>query len=157
MPRKVATIYALQRRFHADTWALACITLGAYLLYGLEKRLVRDNAVYYYSAKQLNLGVPPLLSFFDIKPPLTSFFSGVGVALAPLFDVHELIVVRALYLPLGLLTILATQRLAKDIWNSRWIAWVAGSPGSLDRLGRWPLAARIGAPPLRDSRRANSF
>ena len=119
-------IEAVRKRFHQDTIALALITLAAYLTYGLERRLARDNAIYYYSAKQLVLGVPPLASFFDVKTPLTSFFSAVGVAVAPLTDFHELTVVRALFIPIGLFTVLATQRLAKDIWGNRWIAWMSG-------------------------------
>lgn len=115
----------LRGAFHRDSMALLLISLTAYLVYGLERRLSRDNAIYYYSAQQWVQGIPPLVSFFDLKTPLTSFYSSLGVTLTPLIGLHELIVVRAFYIPIGLLTVLAIYQLAVDLWKSRFTGWIA--------------------------------
>jgi hypothetical protein len=114
-----------REQIRIDEFFLGVIGLTAYIVHGLECKLPRDNAIYYYSAQQLLKGVPPYVSIFDIKTPMTTFFSGIGVGLANLVGFDELIAVRLLFITAGLFTIIIIYRITIYLWRDRWTALVS--------------------------------
>lgn len=94
---------------------IAALTLAAYPTQNFGGGLSRDGAIYLYSGQQLLQGVPPYVSIFDHKGPLTPLLSGGGVLLANLLDLSHVSAVRAVFFAIGLLTIAAVYFLSRHL------------------------------------------
>lgn len=54
-------------------FALAAL---AYSLYGFQEKMVVDAAMIMYSGQRMAEGIPPYVSIFDNKPPLSPLLAG---------------------------------------------------------------------------------
>ena len=97
---------------------LVALTLAAYPTQNFGGGLSRDSAIYLYGGQQLLQGVPPYVSIFDHKGPLTPLLSGAGVFAANLFDASHVITVRGLFIILGCLTIATVYVLGRRLLKS---------------------------------------
>lgn len=99
--------------------ALLCaLILAAYPTQNFGAGLSRDGAIYLYSGQQLLQGVPPYVSIFDHKGPLTPLLSGAGVFVADLLDASHVMSVRVLFFILGCATIAAAYALSRRLLKS---------------------------------------
>ena len=120
--REIVKAVALLKHPGFDYLLVCTIGIAAFLAKGLDLPLARDNALYFYSAQQLVDGIPPYQSIFDIKTPLTSFVTALGILLMQPFSENELLGVRILYIFIGILTLFATYAFAWRVFKKRSIA-----------------------------------
>lgn len=97
---------------------LAAVTLLVYPMHNLSSGLSRDSAIYLYSGQQLLEGVPPYVSIFDHKGPLTPLISGLGVLLSNLLGLSQVVTVRVVFLICGFLAVAAMYCLSRRLLQS---------------------------------------
>ncbi|MBV9454611.1 MAG: hypothetical protein JOZ19_10895, partial [Rubrobacter sp.] len=66
--------------------ALAVFVYG---MYGFDGVLLRDYSIYLYSGQRMAEGIPPYLSIFDHKGPLSPMIAGLGVMLSKLLGCDD--------------------------------------------------------------------
>ncbi|MCK5505030.1 MAG: hypothetical protein KAJ10_07690, partial [Thermodesulfovibrionia bacterium] len=93
--------------------------------YGFEGALRRDNAIYIYSGQQMANGIPPYVSMFDHKGPLTPMISGVGVMIAAFLNFDDILTVRIIFFMFACLTVVGLYLLGSTLFESRWIGILA--------------------------------
>jgi hypothetical protein len=98
--------------------AVFAFSLVAWSGYGVEGTLVRDDAIYVYGGQQLAEGVPPYLSIFQIKGPLTTFLAGLGVAAGRSWGVDDLLAVRIGFALISALAAAALFGMTADLLRS---------------------------------------
>lgn len=94
---------------------VAALTLAVYPTQNFGGGLSRDGAIYLYSGQQLLQGVPPYVSIFDHKGPLTPLLSGGGVLLANVLDISQVFAVRGVFFVFGALTVAAVYLLSRHL------------------------------------------
>ncbi|MHA2327965.1 MAG: hypothetical protein ACXACR_05545 [Candidatus Hodarchaeales archaeon] len=92
-----------------------------YALYGFNGDLTRDSAIFIYQGQQMAEGVPPYVSIFDVKTPLTGMISGYGVMISRNMGWDELLIVRLVFYVFGCFGVVSVYLLAKNLFNSRLI------------------------------------
>src|SRR5215471_18734382 len=95
--------------------ALFFVSCGVYLQYGLNGWLARDPAIYMYGGQQMAQGVPPYVSIFDVRGPLTPILPGIGVIIGRLLHMDDLIAVRIFFLMISALTCVSIYLLTKQL------------------------------------------
>ena len=95
------------------------ISVIVFSVYGFEGTLVRDDAIILYGGQQLAEGVPPYLSIFDNKTPLAPLLSGVGVSVASLLDLDDILAVRITFLVFCSLAPVGLYLLGSALFNSQ--------------------------------------
>ena len=87
------SIYRLRKRGNLESageLAFPFLVLGlavlVYGLYGFDGVLLRDYSIYLYSGQRMAEGIPPYVSIFDHKGPLSPMIAGLGVMLSGLFN-----------------------------------------------------------------------
>ena len=111
--------------------ALAALVYG---MYGFDGVLLRDYSIYLYSGQRMAEGVPPYVSIFDHKGPLSPMIAGFGVMLSKVLDWDDILTVRLVFFATGCLTVMAVYLLGKSIFCSQ----VTGFFGALTFLGFFP-------------------
>lgn len=94
------------------------MTLVVYLTQNLGGGLSRDGAIYLYSGQQLLEGVPPYVSIFDHKGPLTPLISAFGVLISGALGASQIFTVRVLFLIFGSLAIVTVYALSRSLLGS---------------------------------------
>src|SRR5918912_1252319 len=107
------------------------LAVFVYGMYGFDGALLRDYSIYLYSGQRMAEGVPPYVSIFDHKGPLSPMIAGLGVMLSKLLDGDDIYTVRAVFFATGCLTVVAVYLLAKSVFRSQ----VAGFFAALTFLG----------------------
>src|SRR5919199_5414499 len=107
------------------------LAVFVYGMYGFDGALLRDYSIYLYSGQRMAEGVPPYVSIFDHKGPLSPMLAGLGVVLSKWFDWDDVHTVRLLFFAIGCLTVLAVYLLANDVFRSQ----LAGLFAALTFLG----------------------
>ena len=102
-----------------------------YGLYGFDGMLPLDYSIYLYSGQRMAEGIPPYLSVFDHKGPLSPMIASLGVMLSKVFSWDDVHTVRLVFFAIGCLTVLAVYLLAKDVFRSQ----LAGLFAALTFLG----------------------
>ena len=120
--------------------ALAAFT---YSLYGFDGVLLRDYSIYLYSGQRMAEGVPPYLSIFDHKGPLSPMLAGLGVMVSKQLAWDDIYTVRLLFFAIGCLTVLAVYLLANSLFRSE----VAGLFAALTFLGFYGFAYQAASGP----------
>jgi len=87
--------------------------------YGFEGTLIRDDAIYLYSGQQMAQGTPPYVSVFDHKGPLATLVSGMGVSMATLLNLDDILVVRIIFLVLSSLAAVGLYLLGSALFSSQ--------------------------------------
>jgi hypothetical protein len=116
-----------------------------FCFYGLELPLQRDNAQYLYTAQRLLQGEMPYQSLFDMKTPLTSFFTAFALAISqPLFD-DPIKGMRLVFMGVSIATVLLMYAFARKMFQNRFEALLP--PLMMIGLHGFMLQAAIGARP----------
>lgn len=97
---------------------LVAVTLLVYPLHNLDSGLSRDGAIYLYSGQQLLQGIPPYVSIFDHKGPLTPLITSLGVLISNVLGASQVITVRVVFLVFGFLAIAAVFALSRNLLQS---------------------------------------
>src|ERR671911_118309 len=113
--------------------ALAVFVYG---LYGLDGVLLRDYSIYLYSGQMVAEGVPPYVSAFDHKGPLSPMIAGLGVVLSWPLGWDDVYTVRLIFLTTACLGVVAVYLLGASVFRSR----VAGFFAALALLVWQPMA-----------------
>ncbi len=87
--------------------------------FGFEGTLVRDDAIILYGGQQLAEGVPPYISIFDNKTPMAPFLSGMGVLIATLLNLDDILVVRITFLTFCSLAAVGLYLLGSTLFRSQ--------------------------------------
>lgn len=120
--------------------ALAALVYG---LYGFDGVLLRDYAIYLYSGQRLAEGVPPYVSVFDHKGPLSPVIAGLGVMLSKQLSWDDIFTVRLMFFAIGCFTVVAVYLLGKNVFRSQ----VAGLLGAFTFLGFYGFAESVASGP----------
>lgn len=96
-----------------------------FIQYGFEGTLRRDAALYLYSGQQMAQGVPPYVSVFEVKGPLTYLIPGIGASIAMLLKLDDIIAVRVAFLILSCLAIVGLYFLGSTLFESRRVGLLA--------------------------------
>jgi hypothetical protein len=113
--------------------ALAVFVYG---LYGLDGVLLRDYSIYLYSGQMVAEGVPPYVSAFDHKGPLSPMIAGLGVVLSWPLGWDDVYTVRLIFFTTACLGVVAVYLLGASVFRSR----VAGFFAALTLLGCYGFA-----------------
>jgi hypothetical protein len=90
-----------------------------YGLYGFDDVMLRDYAIYLYSGQRMAEGVPPYVSVFDHKGPLSPMLAGLGVMLSNLFGWDDVLSVRLVFYTIACLTVVAVYLLGRSAFRSQ--------------------------------------
>jgi hypothetical protein len=85
---------------------------------GIDGFLYRDEAIYAYGGQQMTHGVPPYVSIFDPKGPLSTFICGIAAAVAQPLGVADLTMMRLAFFAMCVLTALFVYLLVLQLWGS---------------------------------------
>ncbi|OGW74934.1 MAG: hypothetical protein A2Z72_07355 [Omnitrophica bacterium RBG_13_46_9] len=110
---------------------------------GCNGMLIRDDAIYLYSGQQAAKGVPPYVSSFEIKGPLSPLIVGFGVMISNILDCDDLHVVRLGFLLISCLAVLSIYLLGNSLFRSRRVAIL----GALTSLTFYYFAIHAAAGP----------
>lgn len=113
-----------------DRWLAVLLALIAFVVYGTyggATELLHDDAIFAYGGQQMLRGVPPYVSIFDHKGPLTSMLCALGAWLGELAGVDSLRAIRATFLTIGVAAVVAVFYLARGTLRSRRAALFAGA------------------------------
>src|SRR5918998_2866006 len=91
--------------------ALAAFVYG---LYGFGDVLLRDYSIYLYSGQRMAEGIPPYVSVFDHKGPLSPMLAGLGVILSQQLSWDDVLTVRLVFFATVCLTVVAVYLLGKS-------------------------------------------
>jgi hypothetical protein len=79
---------------------------------------MKDDSFYLYSGQQMAAGVPPYVSIFEIKGPVSPILAGFGVMLAEMMGWNDIITVRVVFFFISCLTVVVVYLLAAYLFNS---------------------------------------
>ena len=115
------------KHFKSALQSLAVLVASAvvYAAYGFEGFLSRDAAVVLYSGQRMAAGVPPYVSLFDNKSPLSSLLAGLAATVAEYLSWDDVHVVRGFFFLMSCCTALAVFHLTRRIFRSDRAAWYA--------------------------------
>lgn len=119
---------------------LAALVYG---LYGFEGVLLRDYSIYLYGGQRMAEGIPPYVSVFDHKGPLSPMIAGLGVTLAEQLTWDDIYTVRLVFFATGCLAAVAVYLLGKNVFRSQ----AAGLFGALAFLGCYGFAQPVASGP----------
>jgi len=124
----------------ANQLALPLLVLAlavfVYSLYGFDDVMLRDYSIYLYSGQRMAEGIPPYVSVFDHKGPLSPMIAGLGVMLSQALGWDDIHTVRLVFFASGCLTVVAVYLLGKSAFRSQ----VAGFFAALTFLGFYAYA-----------------
>ncbi len=131
----------------AAGWALPLLVLAlavfVYSLYGFDQVLLRDYSIYLYSGQRMAEGIPPYVSVFDHKGPLSPMLAGLGVMLSQQLSWDDVLTVRLVFFTTGCLAVVAVYLLGKDVFRSQ----TAGFFAALTFLGFYAYAQAAASGP----------
>lgn len=78
-------------------WIFLLFAILIYALYGFHGILTMDDAIYAYGGQRMASGVPPYVSIFDHKGPLSPILAGLGVIVGQIFQLNDLFAARLLF------------------------------------------------------------
>src|SRR5215207_3823988 len=126
--QRVKLALAGELAFPLFIFALAAFVYG---LYGFDGVLLRDYSIYLYSGQRMAEGVPPYVSIFDHKGPLSPMLAGLGVMLSEGLNWDDIYTVRLVFFTTGCFTVVAVYLLGKSVFRSQ----AVGFFGALTFLG----------------------
>lgn len=111
----------LPRLPRVDPWGpvLAVAGLVVFVLGGFEGRLVRDVALYTYSAQQFADGVPPYVAVLNRAGPLAHLVPGLGVLAGRAFGIDDLLAARLSGLVVSVAVVWVAYLVGRDLLRSR--------------------------------------
>jgi len=115
--------------------AVVMVATWAYVAYGLQAEIIRDDALYAYCGQRVADGAAPYERVFDVTGPLASAVPALGVLAARQIGVAEHRGVQIEFVALSVLTVLAVYLLARAQTESV----TAGAFAAVTFLGFQPL------------------
>ncbi len=94
------------------------ITTLIYLQYGFNGYLLRDDAIYLYSGQQMSNGIPPYVSIFDHKGPITPMIVALGVMFSNLINSNDVYTVRILFFCISVFTVVCLFLFTLELFSS---------------------------------------
>ena len=104
---------------------ILALAVFVYGLYGFDGTLMRDYSIYLYSGQQMAQGVPPYMSIFDHKAPLSPIIVGLGVVLSRVLGSDDVLTVRLLFFATACLAVVAVYLLGKSAFRSKVVGFFA--------------------------------
>lgn len=93
--------------------------------YGFEGAITRDTANALYSGQQMARGIPPFVSIFNHSGSSGPLLSGIGVWLATVFSLDDILIVRIIFFIIGSLAATSLYFFTSDLFESRRIGFLA--------------------------------
>ena len=90
-----------------------------YSIQGFSGILIRDNAILYYSGREMANDIPPYVNSFIVKGPLSSVFVSAGINLSSILNIDEIITVRIVFFLISIFTVVALYKLGHSVFNSK--------------------------------------
>ena len=110
------------------------VSLAVFALHGTDGILSRDLGIYAYAGQQVADGVPPYVGVLNRAGPLAHLLPGLGVALARLVGMDDLLGIRLLFLLIAVGCVVLVHLLGRDLFGSPW-AGVASAAAFLSFSG----------------------
>ncbi len=104
---------------------LLAVAAATFSLRGINSELIRDDSVYLYAGQQFVAGVPPYVSIFDAKGPMSPFLIGWSIMLGNTADLYSVHSARVGFLMLSCGCVAALFLLAQYLFRSRAIGLLA--------------------------------
>jgi hypothetical protein len=104
---------------------ILALAVFVYGMYGFDGVLPLDYSIYLYSGQRMAEGIPPYLSIFDHKGPLSPMIAGLGVMLSKLLGWDDVYTVRVVFFTTGCLTVVAVYLLGKSVFRSQVVGFFA--------------------------------
>ena len=106
---------------------VAGVSLVVYVLHGFQGMLTRDLGIYSYAGQQVADGVPPYLGVLNRAGPLAHVLPGVGVLVARLGGLDDVITMRVLFMLMATAAVCVSYLLGRDLFRSRGAGLVTAS------------------------------
>jgi hypothetical protein len=106
---------------------VAGVALVVYVLHGFHGVLTRDLGIYAYAGQQVADGVPPYLGVLNRAGPLAHVLPAVGVLLARLGGLDEVVTMRVVFMLIAVAAVCMAYLLGRDIFRSRGAGLVSAS------------------------------
>jgi len=98
---------------------VAAVSLVVYALHGFHGALTRDLGIYSYAGQQVADGVPPYLGVLNRAGPLAHVLPGVGVLVARVGGLDDVVTMRVLFMLLATAAVCVAYLLGRDLFRSR--------------------------------------
>src|ERR671933_1327320 len=95
------------------------LAVFVYGMYGFDGALPLDYSIYLYSGQRMAEGVPPYVSAFDHKGPLSPMIAGLGVMLSWPLGWDDVYTVRLIFFTTACLGVVAVYLLGACVFRSR--------------------------------------
>ncbi len=125
---------APSRRFDPALVPVALVTLAVYVLHGHHGSLSRDLSIYAYAGQRVFDGSPPYVDVLNRAGPLAHMVPALGVAVARVAGVGDVVGMRMVYLLAAVAAVVAIYVLCRDLLRSR-AAGIAGAAAMLSFHG----------------------
>ena len=106
---------------------VAGASLVVYVLHGFHGMLTRDLGIYSYAGQQVADGVPPYLGVLNRAGPLAHVLPGVGVLVARLGGLDDVITMRVIFMLMATAAVCVAYLLGRDLFRSRGAGLVTAS------------------------------
>ncbi len=106
---------------------VAGVSLVVYVLHGFHGMLTRDLGIYSYAGQQVADGVPPYLGVLNRAGPLAHVLPGVGVLVARLGGLDDVITMRVIFMLMATAAVCVSYLLGRDLFRSRGAGLVTAS------------------------------
>ncbi|WP_374455361.1 hypothetical protein [Nocardioides sp.] len=103
---------------------VAVVSLVVYALHGFHGALTRDLGIYAYAGQQVADGVPPYLGVLNRAGPLAHVLPGVGVLIARVGGLDEVVTMRVCFMLLATAAVCVSYLLGRDLFRSRAVGLV---------------------------------
>ena len=97
---------------------VAIMASFVYGIYGFQGTLGRDEGIYVYSGQQMADGVPPYVSVFDHKGPLSPMLCGFAVAFGRSIGMDDILACRAIFFGISVLSVVSVFVLSEKVFGS---------------------------------------
>ena len=103
------------------------VSLVTFALHGVTGSLSRDLSVYTYAGQQVADGHPPYLGILNRAGPLSHLFPALGVGIARVVGIDDLVGARLLFMGLSVLCVCTAYLLGRDLFGSALVGLVTAA------------------------------
>ncbi len=107
------------RRVDPLVLVVVAVSMVVFTLHGFHGTLTRDLGIYSYAGQQVADGVPPYLGVLNRAGPLAHVLPGLGVLLARLGGLDDVVTMRVLFMLIATAAVGASYLLGRDLFRSR--------------------------------------
>lgn len=119
LPNNLPLETSLPKKYYFLLMLFVAMAAGiAFVQSGFEGKLLRDDSIYIYSGQQMAEGVPPYVSIFDVKGPLSPILCGIAVMVGRTQGANDIFSCRALFFGISIFVIIAIFLLSSKVFHS---------------------------------------